>query len=192
MDEMVLKAMQKWPNVPDVFGWLRLDGRGQWLLRTGPEQFDRIGNQGLVDFIGRNYARDAHGRWYFQNGPQRVFVGLDYTPYVLHLGAGNRWETQAGAPAGPVREILFDEDDRVVLAADCGPGLVIDRDLAALLDGLGDNGGGDAEQLLQALGAPGQTRAVRLFGAPVLAARVSSSDLPARFGYVREPAAQKT
>ena len=28
MDEIVIRAMQKWPNVPNVFGWLKLDRRG--------------------------------------------------------------------------------------------------------------------------------------------------------------------
>ncbi|MBP7581842.1 MAG: DUF2946 family protein, partial [Vogesella sp.] len=33
MDALVLAAMDKWPNVPAVYGWLRLDARGQWWLR---------------------------------------------------------------------------------------------------------------------------------------------------------------
>ena len=33
MDEIVLRSMLKWPNVPSVYGWLRLDRRGQWLIR---------------------------------------------------------------------------------------------------------------------------------------------------------------
>ena len=33
----------------------------------------------LIEFIGRNYAADAQGQWFFQNGPQRVYVCLLYT-----------------------------------------------------------------------------------------------------------------
>ncbi|HMN64893.1 MAG TPA: DUF2946 family protein, partial [Burkholderiaceae bacterium] len=32
MDEQVLHAMARWPDVPAVWGWLRLDRRGRWLL----------------------------------------------------------------------------------------------------------------------------------------------------------------
>ena len=89
MDQIVARAMQKWPNVPDVYGWLRLDRRGNWWLKSGQAPggpvFERIGNPAVVEFIGRNYAHDASGRWFFQNGPQRVFVSLDYLPLVYRL-----------------------------------------------------------------------------------------------------------
>src|SRR5690242_19491998 len=71
MDEIVLRSMAKWPNVPDVYGWLSLDRRGNWLIKN-----ERIGNLAFREFIGRNYQPDARGCWYFQNGPQRVFVKL--------------------------------------------------------------------------------------------------------------------
>ena len=77
MDPIVIQAMAKWPNVPNVYGWLTLDRRGNWLIKG-----DRISNPGVVAFIGRNYGADEQGRWYFQNGPQRVFVTLEYAPYV--------------------------------------------------------------------------------------------------------------
>ncbi|MGB3277244.1 MAG: DUF2946 family protein, partial [Castellaniella sp.] len=30
MDDQVLAAMARWPNVPAVHGWLSLTARGQW------------------------------------------------------------------------------------------------------------------------------------------------------------------
>ena len=33
MDDMVLAALKKWPNVPACRGWLGLDARGQWWMR---------------------------------------------------------------------------------------------------------------------------------------------------------------
>src|ERR687884_636735 len=77
MDDRVLRGMAKWPNVPAVYGWLGLDRRGNWLLKSEP-----ITNPVITAFISRNYERDGHGRWFFQNGPQRVFVALAYTPHV--------------------------------------------------------------------------------------------------------------
>src|SRR5688572_23560268 len=91
MDEIVRQAMAKWPNVPAVYGWLALDRRGQWLIKG-----ERISNPVITDFINRNYEHDAEGRWYFQNGPQRVFVALDYTPFVYRLGPN-------ADPASPLR-----------------------------------------------------------------------------------------
>ena len=73
MDAAVARALAKWPNVPGVYGWLALDRRGNWLIRSASatQRFEKIGNAALRDFIGRNYEPDAQGRWYFQNGPQR-------------------------------------------------------------------------------------------------------------------------
>ena len=85
MDDIVLRGMAKWPNVPAVYGWLSLDRRGQWLL-----QGERISNPTVTAFIGRNYERDERGCWFFQNGPQRVFVQLDYAPLVLRVVDGGR------------------------------------------------------------------------------------------------------
>ena len=33
MDEIVKAALKKWPNVPDCYGWLALDARGDWYMR---------------------------------------------------------------------------------------------------------------------------------------------------------------
>jgi Protein of unknown function (DUF2946) len=83
MDEIVARSLAKWPNVPAVYGWLDLDRRGNWLIKG-----ERIGNVALREFIARNYAADPQGRWFFQNGPQRVYVRLAYTPLVVHYQGG--------------------------------------------------------------------------------------------------------
>ncbi|KHK49288.1 hypothetical protein PI87_26305 [Ralstonia sp. A12] len=94
MDDIVRQAMAKWPNVPNCFGWLALDRRGQWRMRNEFAQQhklsgDPIRHAPLIDFIVRNYAHDDTGRWFFQNGPQRVFVALDYTPWIVRLAPGD-------------------------------------------------------------------------------------------------------
>lgn len=100
MDELVKAAMAKWPNVPHCYGWLGLDARGQWWMRdeaaqsvgpfAGPgssmaSRGVRLQHDKLVAFIGRNYGVDANGCWYFQNGPQRVYVELELTPWVWRI-----------------------------------------------------------------------------------------------------------
>lgn len=123
MDDVVLRSMAKWPDVPDVYGWLSLDRRGSWLLRG-----ERIGNQALRDFIARNYQPDARGCWYFQNGPQRVFVALAYTPLVVHM-EGEALLDHCGRPFAPEQGFLDDEGS-VLLRGAAGVGLLDDRDLA--------------------------------------------------------------
>jgi len=90
MDPQVLRSIVKWPEVPHCFGWLALDRRGQWRMRDEYSQQNQLpGNvirhEALNECIGRNYACDASGRYFFQNGPQRVFITLDATPWILRL-----------------------------------------------------------------------------------------------------------
>ena len=89
MDDIVKQAMAKWPNVPHVYGWLALDRRGVWRIKG-----DAVTNAVIAGFIGRNYAHDELGRWFFQNGPQRVFVELEYTPFVYRIV----WNADPHAP----------------------------------------------------------------------------------------------
>jgi hypothetical protein len=128
MDEMVARSLAKWPNVPAVYGWLALDRRGNWRIKG-----ERIGNAALRDFIGRNYSADERGRWYFQNGPQRVFVDLAYTPLVVHLEGGALVD-QCGRTFSPV-ETYQDDEGSVLVAGEGGKiALVDDRDLAHFAD----------------------------------------------------------
>jgi len=140
MDEIVLRGMAKWPNVPAVYGWLALDRRGNWLIKG-----ERIPNQLVTAFIGRNYARDARGCWYFQNGPQRVFVNLDYAPFVYRIvspdNAPLALEAHNGRPVRAVSGAWMDENGALLLETDIGAGSVHDRDLERLLPHLIDANG---------------------------------------------------
>ena len=122
MDEIVLRSMAKWPNVPDVYGWLSLDRRGNWLIKG-----ERIGNAAFREFICRNYQSDERGRWYFQNGPQRVFVRLSYAPLVVHHD-GESLVDQCGRPFS-AKEIFLDEEGSVLASGESTIALVDDRDL---------------------------------------------------------------
>lgn len=134
MDDTVMRSMAKWPDVPDVYGWLALDRRGNWLIRSASATpaFEKIGNRALRDFIARNYQADARGCWYFQNGPQRVFVSLAYTPLVIHVD-GKVLVDHCGRPFQSGQAYLDDEGS-VLMLGPAGTGLLDDRDLAGYAD----------------------------------------------------------
>jgi hypothetical protein len=104
-----------------------LGRRGNWLIKG-----ERIGNHALRDFISRNYACDERGRWYFQNGPQRVFVRLAYAPLVVHY-EGSALLDHRGQPftAG---DALLDEEGSVLLPGNATVALLDDRDLEQFAD----------------------------------------------------------
>jgi len=196
MDPIVSRAMAKWPNVPDVYGWLALDRRGQWSIKsasTAGAGFERVANPKLIEFIGRNYAHDDAGRWYFQNGPQRVYVKLDYTPLIYRIASAHplSFETHVGAPCADLKSVWMDETGNLLLLTEHGPGLLLDRDLPRGLEALSyaDGHALDEERLL-ALIEEGSDAAGVYFntGAASLPLELIRADeAPQRLGYVREP-----
>ena len=147
MDDMVIAAMAKWPHVPACYGWLGLDGRGDWFMRDDasqaagsfqaacrstvphPAKGSRLQHAALLAFVGRNYVSDEQGRWYFQNGPQQVFVELACTPWVWRIDGSGTVLAHTGSTAARVKECLLDEDGRVYLATEKGLGLVHSLDV---------------------------------------------------------------
>jgi hypothetical protein len=141
MDDIVKQAMAKWPNVPDCYGWLALDMRGQWLMRddktqeAGAFQSGAAGSKGsvlhhekLIEFIARNYDCDDQGQWFFQNGPQRVFIELELTPIIWRLTENFEITSHTGLQS-EVKACLEDEAGRVYLQTPLGLGLVHSMDV---------------------------------------------------------------
>ena len=136
MDEQVIRSLIKWPDVPDCYGWLALDRRGQWRMRDEFTQQNNlpgqvIKHQSLNEFISRNYARDTQGKYFFQNGPQRVFITLDATPWIVRMipsDQGVKLLTQCQSPIEPtaalsdekgniyivgnIAQVVYEESDR--------------------------------------------------------------------------------
>jgi hypothetical protein len=171
MDDIVKAAMAKWPNVPNCYGWLGLDARGNWYMRDdrtqaqGPFPASKgslLKHDKLIEFIHRNYAADAQGQWYFQNGPQRVYVELQATPWIWRLQPDGGVLSHTGLPV-QVQESLLDEVGRLYLLTDLGIGLVHSADMNLAADNVETN-----------RWRPGE---------------VHSDALPARFGFVPHPQA---
>ncbi|MDP2707241.1 MAG: DUF2946 family protein [Burkholderiales bacterium] len=194
MDDVVKQAMAKWPNVPAVYGWLGLDRRGAWLIKG-----ERVSNPLLAACISRNYEHDAAGRWFFQNGPQRVFVALDYTPLVYRIGgnpvpgAPPTIEAHTGRTVARVDGAWIDDSGILLIATEHGPGMIDDRDLELLLPSFtGERGIALTEDAIAAaiesLQEGGTARLrfrYREYTVPVLA--IASGDVPVKFGFVQNP-----
>lgn len=146
MDAIVEAALRKWPQVPHCHGWLALDARGDWYMRderaqaAGPfpqVKGSRIRHEKLLGFIHRNYAADAQGAWYFQNGPQRVYVELEAAPWVWRVRTEPALQvlSHTGREAA-VRGSWVDEGGRLFLDTDLGFGLVHSLDMHEASDAL--------------------------------------------------------
>ena len=146
MDDIVKQAMAKWPRVPHCHGWLGLDARGHWYLRDEATQAlgafasgivgakgRRLEHDRLIEFIQRNYEADALGRWFFQNGPQRVFVELEVAPWVWRVADDGTVAAHDGGPA-QVQAVFSDELGRVFLRTDRGFGIVHTQDMVQVAD----------------------------------------------------------
>jgi hypothetical protein len=138
MDEIVKAALNKWPNVPACRGWLALDARGDWYMRderaqaAGPfpqVKGSRILHDKLREFIGRNYERAPSGEWYFQNGPQRVYVELEAAPQVWRIAPADLSLTSHAGQRAEVRSAWLDETGRLFLDSDIGFGIVHTQDM---------------------------------------------------------------
>jgi hypothetical protein len=174
MDDIVRQAIAKWPNVPHCYGWLGLDARGQWFMRddraqaAGPFPLVKgslLRHEKLIDFIHRNYEADEAGRWFFQNGPQRVYVELEAAPYVWRIGPSASVSSHTGKLAR-LRQAWLDEQGRLFLETDLGFGLVHSMDM-----------GHAADAIEQRLWTPRD---------------LPFAQMPQRFGYVTSPAAETT
>lgn len=169
MDDIVRAALKKWPNVPHCYGWLALDARGDWYMRDERIQQagsfpqvkgSRINHDKLRAFVERNYASDDAGCWFFQNGPQRVYVELESTPWIWRLQPDGRVLGHTGAEA-TVQSSWLDENGRLYLLTDLGMGLVHTADMSLAADAV--EAGRWTPQDLRA------------------------EELPQRFGFVRRP-----
>jgi hypothetical protein len=171
MDDIVKQALAKWPHVPHCYGWLGLDARGNWYMRDDRTQAlgpfvsakgSLLRHDKLIEFIHRNYDHDDAGQWFFQNGPQRVYVELEAAPWIWRVGDDFSVRSHTGVAVEP-GACLLDEEGKLYLAAPVGLGLIHTQDVGIAADAV------EAGRWV-----PENVRA---------------AELPARFGHVMSPAA---
>ncbi|MDB5763701.1 MAG: hypothetical protein JWQ21_2696 [Herminiimonas sp.] len=196
MDEIVKQAMAKWPNVPHCYGWLALDARGAWRMRDERAQTlglpgDKIVHAALLGFINRNYTHDDHGRWYFQNGPQRVYVDLEAAPYIARTDPAQGFLLHTGEPLPTIDAAWLTETGRLVLQSSEKIAVVDDRDIAQCIADLRIDGiAVKDEQLLEWLadqsGKP-DPLILCIAGRQLPVQRMLKDMIPDRFGFVQRP-----
>lgn len=196
MDEIVRKAMEKWPNVPHCYGWLMLDARGGWRLRDDAAQAanlpgDRLAHEALLAFINRNYGCDDRGCWFFQNGPQRVYVNLEATPFIAHTDAQRAFRLHTGESLSRLDAGWFTEHGQLLLQGEGRLAQVDDRDLVECLPALRLDGVAvdDARLLQWVADGHGGVLTMAYLEQTVTLERITSSDVTERFGFVRVPVA---
>lgn len=192
MDDIVKKAMAKWPDVPHCYGWLALDARGAWRMRDERAQHlglpgDKVMQPALLAFINRNYMADERGCWYFQNGPQRVYVNLESTPYVARTDPQQGLVLQTGAALAAPDAAFMTELGELIVQSGSVVAQVDDRDVGQLLP-LQDSGGAVSDEaLLRWLeGGPGAPCLVWR-GQRLPLQRIARDAVAAHFGFVRVP-----
>ncbi|WP_151636605.1 DUF2946 family protein [Noviherbaspirillum aerium] len=197
MDDIVKQAMAKWPNVPHCYGWLGLDARGVWRMRDERAQAlklpgDKIANAALLGFINRNYAHDEHGRWYFQNGPQRVYVNLEATPYIVRTDPEQGLVTHTGEAWPALDAAWLTDSGLLVFQAGGKTGMIDDRDMAQCLPQLQVDGApADDDTLLAWLGSREEGRLFFAYrGRSLPVSFIERAQLAGKFGFVAEPQPQ--
>lgn len=197
MDEIVKQALAKWPNVPHCYGWLALDARGSWRMRDERAQAlnlpgDKLAHPALLGFINRNYMHDEQGRWYFQNGPQRVYVNLEATPYIARTDPQQDFLLHTGERMPAIEAVWFTDDGALLLQGGEIIAQVDDRDLAQCMTWLEMDGRAVADaQLLVWLAGTANAGELRWHHAgSVLPVRlIARAGLEIHFGFVRLPQA---
>jgi Protein of unknown function (DUF2946) len=170
MDDIVKQAMAKWPDVPACYGWLGLDARGNWYMRdeqvqrNGPftiSKGSRLTHDKLIGFIERNYQADASGQWYFQNGPQCVYVELEVAPWVWRIQPDGSIQSHTQT-AARMQRCFVDERGHLYLDTEIGFGIVHSQDMVQAVTPID-----------QGLWVPQE---------------IDSNQIAQRFGFVKSPA----
>ena len=195
MDDIVKQAMAKWPNVPHCYGWLALDARGGWRMRDEAAQRanapgDRLTNPALVGFINRNYLHDERGNWYFQNGPQRVYVNLEATPFIARTDPQQGLVLQTGQALAKVERVFLLDSGALLFQAGEVIAQLDDRDMAQVLGMLELDGEPASDEAVMAwLDKGAGELALPWNGGRIALERLGAQDAPQRFGYRTIPSA---
>jgi hypothetical protein len=194
MDKIVKQALAKWPSVPHCYGWLALDARGAFRMRDEAAQRtdspgDIIRHTALLAFIYRNYTHDDRGAWFFQNGPQRVYVDLEITPFIARTDPLHQFVLHDGEVMSGIDAVCLTEHGQLVLGNGRQIATLDDRDLVQCLPLLKIQGRVvDDEQLMHWLSSPTDDLSLNTLQGNLPVRWVRSDLLASHFGFIKRPA----
>ena len=194
MDDIVKQALAKWPNVPHCYGWLALDARGAWRMRDERAQHlglagDKLTQPALLGFINRNYAADQRGCWYFQNGPQRVYLNLEATPYIVRTDPQQGLVLHTGEAVAAIDQAFLTGSGELIVQSGAKVAQLDDRDGAQLMQMLDIDGEPASDEALMAWLEGGMGGlALRYRGQQLAVERIERGEVATRFHFTRIPA----
>lgn len=196
MDDLVKQALAKWPNVPHCYGWLGLDARGHWRMRDQHAQQqqlpgDKIAHDALLGFINRNYDHDERGCWFFQNGPQRVYLNLEATPYIARSDPRHGFVVQTGAPLAQIEQAYLCDNGALILRQGEVVAQVDDRDMTQVLASLRVDGQQASDEALLGWLEHARGNLTLLHDGKEIAVQpLRYAAVPTTFGFRRAPQAE--
>ena len=151
---------------------------------------DTIRHPALLDFIRRNYAADESGCWFFQNGPQRVYVNLELTPYIARSDPQHGFITHSGTALTQIDHVWLCETGILILQSGAIIAALDDRDIGPCLPQLRieDRAVSD-DQLLAWLAQDQSTAPLMLLhaGRQYPVQHLRQADIARRFGFIQAP-----
>jgi hypothetical protein len=144
----------------------------------------------LLGFIARNYGQDERHCWYFQNGPQRVYVNLDATPFIARTDPQRGFVLQTGAALSLPEAAWIGAHGNLIVKDGEKLAQIDDRDVAECLGNMELDGAPVQDEALLAWIAdparPGRL-ALKVGGESVEIRRLPDENLATCFGFVALP-----
>jgi hypothetical protein len=149
---------------------------------------DIIRHESLLAFIYRNYDCDTRGAWYFQNGPQRVYVELEATPFIARTDPELGFVLHDRTPVREIDQIYMTDAGQLIIQSRQKIAMLDPSDLAHCLAMLyvEDHAIAD-DDLLTWLSAPNQPLQIKLGQLLKSVEWIDSNQLQKRFGFITHP-----
>jgi hypothetical protein len=149
---------------------------------------DIIRHESLLNFIYRNYDCDTRGAWYFQNGPQRVYVELEATPFIARTDPELGFVLHDRTPMHDIDQLFMTNSGQLIIQSHQKIAMLDPNDLAHCLAMLYvENHAIADEDLLKWLIAPNQSLQMKLGKQFINVEWVDSNQLQKRFGFIAHP-----
>ena len=134
---------------------------------------DIIRHESLLAFIYRNYDCDSRSAWYFQNGPQRVYVELETTPFIARTDPALGFVLHDRTPVLEIDHVFMTDTGQLIIQSQQKIAMLDPSDLGHCLASW--------------LSAPNQLLQMKVGQQFKSVEWVDSNQLQNRFGFIAHP-----